>query len=213
VEESASVESQAGEKPSEQANELGAVTTLLSLLSKFDPQTRERILQTAATFFGIGGARLQGLSGRAPASVPLHAMTGDEFSQDRSISPKQFMVEKQPKTDVEKVACLAYYLTHYRDTPHFKTLDISKLNTDAAQVKFSNPTVAVENAVKTHYLVPATKGNKQLGSMGEQFVQALPDREKARAIMTTARPRRRSRKDEPISGEEPGDLEEQFEKN
>ncbi len=112
------------------------------------------------------------------------------------------MFEKQPRTDVEKVACLAYYLTHYREMPHFKTLDISKLNTEAAQTKFSNPTVAVENAVKTNYLVPATKGNKQLSALGEQFVQALPDREKARAIMANARPRRKSRKVETPTGEE-----------
>jgi hypothetical protein len=104
------------------------------------------------------------------------------------------MFEKQPRTDVDKVACLAYYLSHYRDTPHFRTLDISKLNTEAAQVKFSNPAVAVDNAVKRNFLVPAPKGNKQLSTLGEQFVQALPDRDKAKAIIVTARPRRKARK-------------------
>ena len=116
------------------------------------------------------------------------------FSEDRSIPPKQFMAEKQPKADVERVACLAYYLTHFRDTPYFKTLDISKINTEAAQIKFSNPTVAVENAAKMGYLVPASKGNKQISHIGEQFVQALPDREKAKAIMMQARPRRKKRR-------------------
>ncbi len=105
------------------------------------------------------------------------------------------MFEKQPKTDVEKVACLAYYLTHYRDTPHFKTLDLSKLNTEAAQVKFSNPAVAVDNATKQTYLVPATKGNKQLSARGEQFVLALPDRDKARDVMANARPRKRNKRE------------------
>lgn len=52
--------------------------------------------------------------------------------------PKEFMVQKRPRTDIERVACLGFYLTHYRDTPHFKTLDISKLNTEAAQPKFTN---------------------------------------------------------------------------
>ncbi len=102
------------------------------------------------------------------------------------------MLDKQPRTDVEKVACLGYYLTHYRGTEHFKTLDISKLNTEAAQVKFANATVAVDNATKQNYLVPASKGSKQLSALGEQFVLALPDREKARIIMASARPRRRA---------------------
>ena len=127
---------------------------------------------------------------------------GIEFSEDRSMSPKQFMFEKQPKTDVERVACLAYYLTHYRNAPHFKTLDISKLNTEAAQIKFSNPTVAVDNALKANYLAIATKGNKQVSAPGELFVQALPDREKAKEIMANVRQRRRARKPGAESPEE-----------
>lgn len=85
-------------------------------------------------------------------------------------------------------------LTHYRDSPHFKTLDISKLNTEAAQPKFSNAAVAVDNAMKTGYLVAATKGNKQLSAPGEQFVLKLPDRDAAKLAMASARPRRKARK-------------------
>ncbi|MFZ0825567.1 MAG: hypothetical protein WAM87_18030 [Terriglobales bacterium] len=183
-----------GNKTASAGSELGVVTSILSQLSEFDAETRERIIQTVATFYGIS-LRGTGSSSRQQSGlVPLSSLAGTAFSEDRSISPKQFMFEKQPRTDVEKVACLAYYLTHYKNAPHFKTLDISKLNTDAAQVKFSNPTVAVENAVKTNYLVPATKGNKQLSAIGEQFVQALPDRERAKGIMANARPRRKARR-------------------
>lgn len=177
-------------------------TAVLSLLQKVDGQTRERILKSAATFFGVRLAEPANVvSHTAPSNRP--EASGTYFSEDRSISAKQFMFEKQPRTDVEKVACLAFYLTHYRDTPHFKTLDISKLNTEAAQAKFSNPAVAVENASKTNYLVPATKGNKQLSALGEQFVQALPNREKAREIMVNARPRRKARR---ASGDSKNDI-------
>jgi len=65
-------------------------------------------------------------------------------------------MEKQPRTDVERVACLAYYLTHYRNTPYFKTLDLGKLNTEAAQPKFSNAAYASNNALKMGYLVDCT---------------------------------------------------------
>ncbi len=110
------------------------------------------------------------------------------------MSPKEFVLQKQPRTDVERVACLAFYLTHYRNTPHFKTIDISKLNTEAAQSKLSNPAVAVDNATKTGYLAPAIKGTKQLSAPGEVFVQALPDREAAKAAMERIKPRKKSRK-------------------
>jgi hypothetical protein len=172
--------------------ELRVLTSILATLQKLDPQSRDKVLDTVTTYFGRdrGGHRV---GGQGRTFVSEDSSTG-VFSEDRTVTPKQFITEKQPKTDVERVACLAYYLTHYRDTPHFKTLDISKLNTEAAQVKFSNPTVAVDNATKANYLVPATKGNKQLGALGEQFVLALPDRDKARNVMSQARPRRRARK-------------------
>lgn len=187
-----------------QANELEIWTSIVALLQKVDAETRDRILQSVATFLQIG---LSTPSSRGPAH-PFYPQTQSasqpqpSFSEDRTISAKQFMLEKQPKTDVEKVACLAYYLTHYRETPYFKTLDISKLNTEAAQIKFANPTVAVNNSEKQNYLVAATKGNKQMSALGEQFVQALPDREKARAVMAGARPRRKARKIEEQNGEE-----------
>ena len=107
------------------------------------------------------------------------------------MSPKAFLIEKQPRTDVERMACLAYYLTHYRDTPHFKTLDLSQLNTEAAQPKFANAANTTNNAVKRGYLVQSTKGQRQLGAAGERFVLALPDRDAAKAAMASVRPRRR----------------------
>ena len=115
--------------------------------------------------------------------------------EEPEVSPKELLRQKAPKTDMEKVACLAFYLGHYRHTPHFKTIDISKVNTDAAQTKFSNTAYTVGNATKRGLLVlAAKKGYKQLGVHGEEFVKALPDREKAKAALKKIRPRRQNRK-------------------
>lgn len=103
-------------------------------------------------------------------------------------------MEKNPKTDVERIACLAYYLTHYRATPHFKTLDVSTLNTEAAQPKFSNTTYSANNAVKLGYIVPSTKGHRQLSALGERFVQALPDRDAAKDVLLSMRRRNRTKR-------------------
>jgi hypothetical protein len=104
------------------------------------------------------------------------------------------LLNKQPRTDVERIACLAFYLTYYRDLPHFKTLDLAKLNTEAAQPKFSNTAYAATNALKMGYLAPATKGQRQISAAGEQFVSALPDREAAKLAMLNARPKRSPRR-------------------
>lgn len=125
---------------------------------------------------------------------PPHSSHRVPFSADLAISPKQFLLQKQPRTDVERIACLAFYLTHYRDTPHFKTLDLAKLNTEAAQPKFSNTAYATTNAAKMGYLAPAPKSQRQISAAGEQFVQALPDRDAAKLAMSSARPRKAIRK-------------------
>ena len=168
--------------------EAEALQKLVSCLSELDQDTRLRLLDTVSTFFGIRRVNAGGQSLLTRQDLP--SSKPSSFSADRDISPKEFMMGKEPKTDIERVACLAFYLTHYRNTPHFKTIDISKLNTEAAQVKFSNAAVAVDNATKRGFLVPATKGNKQLGAVGEQFVQALPDRDAAKLVLDRMRRRK-----------------------
>jgi hypothetical protein len=173
--------------------DLEVLANVIEAFRKLDQDERQRLLQTVDTFFGITSAPGNRNSKKMGAVEEASNARGPSFSADRSISPKEFLWEKKPQTAVQRVACLAYYLTHYRDTPQFKTLDISKLNTEAAQVKFSNPALAVNDATKTGYLVPATKGNKQLSVAGERFVEALPDRDAAQAAMASARPWRRNR--------------------
>jgi hypothetical protein len=176
-------------------DELRALTSVMEALRPItNDEARARILKAAASFFRVplGPSSLPHSTMDSP-SPRIQGPTPTAFSSERTVSPKDFIRDKQPKTDVERVACLAYYLTHYRETPHFKTIDISKLNTEAAQPKLSNAAMAVDNATKTHYLVPAAKGNKQISASGEFFVQALPNRDLARSEMQKFRPRKRRR--------------------
>lgn len=175
------------------AKEFDALQAVVGALQPLSAEARERILGSVATFLGVsspprGALPRANALGDSPRAAPsAHAA----YSDDTAMTPKEFLLEKQPRTDVERIACLAFYLTHYQDTPHFKTLDLSKLNTAAAQPKFSNAAQASNNAVKTGYLVASTKGQRQISAAGEQFVRALPDREAARGAMASARPRRR----------------------
>lgn len=170
-----------------------AVQRVIDGLISFDEDTRIRILRTAATFFGIESGpsgRPNGRSGNTGHSLDPGAPS---FSNRQELPLKEFIFQKQPKTDIERVACLAYYLAHYRDTPHFKTVDISKLNTEAAHAKFSNTAYAVANAANAGLLAAAGKGSKQISALGERYVESLPDRSAARDVMSSMRRRRRSR--------------------
>lgn len=170
-------------------NDAAALDAIISILRELEDEERERVLSTVTTFF------LKRVSG--PIARPESAVTGSPtsvpaFSEDLSLTPKEFLLQKQPRTDVERVACLAYYLTHYRDMPHFKTLDLSKLNTDAAQRKFANAAFSAGNALKRGYLAAATKGHRQLSAAGEQFVRAMPDRVAAKQAMDGFRLKRKT---------------------
>ena len=111
---------------------------------------------------------------QSPAPAPAAA-------SGKAPSPKEFLAQKQPSTATEHVACLAYYLTHYRDMPQFKAADVSALNTEAGQRKFDNGTYSVNNATQAGYLVAVSRGMKQLAPAGQKYVDALPDRAAAKA--------------------------------
>jgi hypothetical protein len=163
-----------------------ALGTIIDILSRLDDAARQRVLKSVLTFFHV--PENDGISAMPARSEPLQTpQRRPSFSDDLSPSPKEFLFEKRPQTDVERIACLAYYLTHFRGMPHFKTLELAKLNTEAAQPKFSNTAYAATNAANAGYLASATKTERQLSAAGELFVMALPDREAAKAAMNSAR--------------------------
>lgn len=173
-------------------DEIAALNAVISALQPLTADSRRRILEMVRIFFRDtqAGAEISAL-------VSTHASRTDrplQFSENLSVSPKEFLLEKQPRTDVERVACLAFYLTHYRNLQFFKTPELIALNTEAAQPKFSNPHYSVNNATQAGYLAGATKDMRQISAAGEQFVRALPDREAARQAMLHARPKRRGKK-------------------
>ena len=175
--------------------EFDALQTVIRALQPLHIEAQHRILASVATFLQAPDPSVP--AHRRNAGPTMSTATDRErpaFSDDTAMSPKEFLIEKQPRTDVERLACLAFYLTHYEDMQHFKTLDLSKLNTRAAQPKFTNSAQVAKNAVASGYLVSATRGHRQLSAAGEQFVRALPDQEAARSAMAAARPKRRNRR-------------------
>lgn len=111
------------------------------------------------------------------------------------MTAKAFMKMKKPTSDVERVTCLAYYLSNAKGTQHFKTADITKLNTEAAQPALSNTSVAVDNATRgSQYLTIATGGKKQITPLGEAVVEALPDQNAVKAAIVEHGKKKRRKK-------------------
>ena len=189
------------------------VAAIVKMLEPLSHDEQKHILQTVVTWLHlVDFAPQHSVAATKPISEPSAKSSNSEeypFSGRHETSPKEFLLEKDPKTDAERMTCLGYYLTHFREQPYFKTEDLSKLNTDAAQRKFSNAAVAVNNAFRDGFFVQAPKqGLKQLSAVGEQYVQALPDREAARLVrkrMRGHRSRANSKKERPGSAETEGD--------
>jgi hypothetical protein len=178
-------------------NNLEAFNSIVKALKGLDADIQKRTLQAVVTFLNISfpiaenGIKVQEFKN---SGVSNSYQSETSFSVNRDISPKDFIRDKLPRTDVERVACLAYYLTHYRSLQYFKTLEISALNTEAAQPKLSNAAYTVDNAAKAGLLVQGERGSKQLSAAGEIFVQALPDRDAAKAALANMRIKRRAKR-------------------
>ena len=153
-------------------------------------ELRERAYAMLGAFLGITSPNADITVG---ATQPAGHRSPPQTQIASRESPKDFLFRKEPNTDVERVACLAYYLTHRRGTNHFKTIDISKLNTEAAQRKFANAATSVGNATQGGFLTQAGRGMKQLTAQGERYVDALPDRAAAKAALGNRKARRQRR--------------------
>lgn len=131
---------------------------------------------------------------RDAEQMPRVSVTGlAHGTNNNHPTPKAFMAQKKPLSEIERLTCLAYYLTTYRDMPAFKTRDLSKLNTEAAQPAFSNATAFARNADAAGYFAKAGGGSKQITSLGEAVVVALPDRAKVKAAIEENAPGRKHR--------------------
>jgi hypothetical protein len=137
--------------------------------------------------FVMTGSALPASGSGGGAALPNSDGSGLQAASGQTI--KQFVTSKRPDTQYERLACLAYYMTHVGNTPTFKTADITKANTAAALPKLSNPSQVVGDTTSAYkYLSSAGKGAKQISGLGEAVVEALPDREAVKAAIAANRP-------------------------
>ena len=150
----------ADDTPSDEQRLYAAFQRLADAVLPLEQELRKRAHAMLGAFLGIAPSNTSvpdaGTARPAGHRSPLPI----QIASREPPSPKDFLFQKQPTTDIERIACLAYYLTHYRNTPHFKAVDISTLNTEAAQRKFANASSSVNNATQAGYLAPVSGGGE-----------------------------------------------------
>jgi hypothetical protein len=169
--------------------ELKLLQEILVALQHLSAHSRKKLIRTLLAFFEISPSEL------VDFGIYNH-LAGAGGAEEQTMSPMEFIQNKQPQTDAERVACLGYYLTHFRGTPHFKTTDVSKLNLEAKQQKFANSTKAINSASKAGYLISnSKKGIRKLSAAGERFVKALPDSQVTYSMVPTLKAKRKVKKE------------------
>jgi len=94
------------------ASKAAALQRMIAELLPLSSDERRSLLETLVTFFELNLQKNGFFAGAASAehSSPSHG-AHFQFSEDSDVpSPKEFILAKSPRTDVERVACLAYYL-------------------------------------------------------------------------------------------------------
>ena len=174
--------------------ELKLLQEILVALQHLSVHSRKKLIKTLLAFFEISPAELVDFG-------VYNQLAGLGGAAEQTMSPMEFMQNKQPQTDAERVACLGYYLTHFLDTPQFKTSDVSKLNLEAKQQKFASATRAINNASKAGYLISTSKkGVRKLSAAGERFVKALPDRAVSHKMVPTLKARKVNKRMDSVLG-------------
>jgi hypothetical protein len=190
--------------------ELDSLKAVLHALEPLDDTQRRFVLKTVAERMdvamatspsaGSGKEQAHPQVGAHPGGSAARAGGSDDSSGSGKIldgqTSKQFLKSKAPTTDVQRITCLAYYLTHARGQAQFKTGDLIKLNVDAGGSTMSNPSMTVGNATSlSKYLAAVGNGKKQVTSLGEDVVDALPSQEAVKSVLASRRkPRKRRTK-------------------
>ena len=89
---------------------------IISAMDALEATERDRVLTTLTTYYGLGNTPPAHAFSHHPDTI--HSAFPPFGREEKD--PKAFFKEKGPKTDVERIACLAFYLANYRDVPFFK---------------------------------------------------------------------------------------------
>lgn len=189
---------------------------VIDILMPLNDEARQRAYLSAGAIFGYAEAgALPAPSSVPPSPAPAPAAKSSRAKKPRAaapaaaaapasgaMSPKEFLAQKTPKTDVERVACFAYYLARHRSTPRFKTSDVTALNSEAGRPNFANAASAVNNAARAGFLDTAARGLKRLSARGEKYVDTLPDQAAAKDQMRKSKARRGRPKADAAAGKD-----------
>ncbi len=154
---------------------LDAIEVVVKALTGFEEGEANDIIAFARKHLGFGGT-----SAASTVMQPqIGGSTEGALQQPHTDNIAQFVGQKNPKNEYQRLAVLGYFLFKVRGSETFTLKDLAAANTEARQPKFSNISGSVNKAL-TRYKYLSQAGGRGLYSIsfpGEQVVDALPNAE------------------------------------
>lgn len=151
-------------------NVFDAAKAIVEVLKDLDKPTALQAIRFASESLGLAAAP-PGPTESTPTSIPVQVGTGQQHSTDI----KQFTAAKDPKSDQQFAAVVAYFYrfeapeAQRRDTIDQKVLrDAARLATWKRPLK--KPLMTLQNAKKAGYLDTVGRGAFRISSVGENLV-------------------------------------------
>jgi hypothetical protein len=173
-------------------DDLDAVRTIVETLKSFKPEEQQRILRWAVEKIGLPSSPAPTApTGSAPSPssagpvIPSNPATASTSSTNGAVDIKSFIDQKQPRSDVQFAATVAYYLRFEAPPAERKESidkdDLQEACRKAKRDRLKNPYQTLVNA---HTLGMLDKGSEKatfvLNTVGENLVaMTLPGDGKA----------------------------------
>ncbi len=181
---------------SKDADDFQAVKLLVETLSPFDDKDRERIIRWAKEKLGMANPNPSGF--QAPQqSTALSPLSLDAAGLSRSTDIRQFAAQKQPRSDIQFAAMVAYYyrfeapeVDRKEEIDQAVLLDACR---KADRVRPPSPSSTLNNAHRLGLLDRGSGAGKfRINSVGENLVaMALPESKETESAI---KPRKSIRK-------------------
>jgi hypothetical protein len=170
-----------------------ALQEVLSALKGLSDPERAWVLQSATNRWNL---TLQVLPAAPPPGAPQPGQpprSNLPAGQTTALGTvRAFIRAKNPRSDVELVACLVYFLARAMSKPGFTTKEITQAHTDSGTPAI-NMHRALDNATRGSKFLASLLGGKekQVTTLGEDVVEALPDRTAVAAAIAASGNRRK----------------------
>jgi hypothetical protein len=174
--------------PTKAPDEFKALQVVHGAIQPLLPEARGRVVTAVSAMLAI---KYDSSSPVPAAAQPLSSPGGQPAAPAPAIGQLDiaaFIKAKRPLDNYQRLACLAYFIERKDGQREISGKDLVKANSDARQPRFSNLSVFLNHATHRHkFFSQCGRGKKQLTTLGEAVVDALPSQADVTQVLSEDR--------------------------